>query len=111
MPSIPNAVTVPKLRDMKRGGDKIAMVTAYDASFAAAADAAGVDAILVGDSLGMVVQGQSSTLPVTVDQIVYHTAAAARGTHRAPAVRARVALWPPGSACDLSAARRPAHRL
>ena len=59
------------------------MVTAYDASFAAAADAAGIDIVLVGDSLGMVVQGHASTLPVTVDQMVYHSAAAARGVARA----------------------------
>src|SRR5215467_1065386 len=86
MPPAPNAgppVTLPELREMKRRGDKIVVVTAYDASFAAAADAVGIDVVLVGDSLGMVVQGQASTLPVTVDQMVYHTAAAARGVHRA----------------------------
>ena len=60
-------VTVPSLRAMKQRGEKIAVVTAYDASFAAAAETAGIDVVLVGDSLGMVVQGNDSTLPVTVD--------------------------------------------
>ena len=72
-------VTVPSLREMKTRAEKIAMLTAYDASFAAQLEAAGVDVALVGDSLGMVVQGHASTLPVTLDQMVYHTAAAARG--------------------------------
>src|SRR6476646_1579085 len=58
------------------------MVTAYDATFSRILDDAGADVLLVGDSLGMVVQGNDSTLPVTVDQIVYHTAAAARGLDR-----------------------------
>jgi len=85
MQSEPNTrphVTVPSLRAMKQRGEKIVVVTAYDASFAAAAEAAGIDVVLVGDSLGMVVQGNDSTLPVTVDQIVYHTAAASRGLDR-----------------------------
>lgn len=73
------AVTVPQLHAMKAKGEKIVMLTAYDASFAAQCDAAGVDAVLVGDSLGMVVQGRDSTLPVSVDDMVYHTAAVARG--------------------------------
>lgn len=72
-------VTVPGLRAMKAEGRKIVMLTAYDASFAAQLETAGVDVALVGDSLGMVVQGHGSTLPVTVDDIVYHTAAVARG--------------------------------
>lgn len=72
-------VTVPSLKAMKAEGRKIVMLTAYDASFAAQLEAAGVDVALVGDSLGMVVQGRSSTLPVTVDEMVYHTAATARG--------------------------------
>ncbi len=78
-PSTRTAVTVPRLREMKGKGEKIVMLTAYDASFAAQCDAAGVDAVLVGDSLGMVVQGRASTLPVTVEDMVYHTAAVARG--------------------------------
>ena len=72
-------VTVPGLKAMKAEGRKIVMLTAYDASFAAQLEAAGVDVALVGDSLGMVVQGRSSTVPVTVDEMVYHTAATARG--------------------------------
>lgn len=73
------AVTVPALRAMKAEGRKIVMLTAYDASFAACIERAGVDVALVGDSLGNVVQGQASTLPVTLDQMVYHSAAVARG--------------------------------
>lgn len=72
-------VTVPGLKAMKSEGRKIVMLTAYDASFAAQLESAGVDVALVGDSLGMVVQGRASTLPVTVDEMVYHTAAVARG--------------------------------
>ena len=77
------AVTVPRLHEMKSRGEKIVSLTAYDASFAAQCDAAGVDVVLVGDSLGMVVQGRSSTLPVSVDDMIYHTAAVARGLTRA----------------------------
>src|SRR5690348_16606317 len=71
-------VTVPHLRDMKVKGEKIAALTCYDASFAAHLEAAGVDIALVGDSLGMVVQGRSSTLPVKLDEMVYHCAMVAR---------------------------------
>ena len=74
-------LTVPKLRQMKAAGEKIVALTAYDASFARVLDAAGVDLVLVGDSLGMVLQGHASTLPVTVEDIVYHTACVARGLH------------------------------
>ncbi len=73
------ALTVPKLRQMKAEGKRIVALTAYDASFARTLDACGVDVILVGDSLGMVVQGHASTLPVTVEDIVYHSACVARG--------------------------------
>lgn len=76
-------VTVPALRRMKRRGQRITMVTAYDATFARLFDEAGIDVLLVGDSLGMVVQGQDSTLPVTVDEVIYHCRAVARGTRRA----------------------------
>jgi 3-methyl-2-oxobutanoate hydroxymethyltransferase len=76
-------LTVPKLRQMKAESQPIAALTAYDASFARVLDAAGVDVVLVGDSLGMVIQGHGSTLPVTVDDIVYHTACVARGLHSA----------------------------
>jgi len=68
---------------MKRDGKRISMVTAYDATFARLFDDAGIDVLLVGDSLGMVVQGRSSTLPVTVDEVIYHCRAVARGTRRA----------------------------
>ena len=73
------AVTVPSLRAAKQEGRRLVMLTAYDAGFARALDTAGVDIVLVGDSLGMVVQGKASTLPVTVADIVYHTACVARG--------------------------------
>ncbi len=84
-PGAPTAapLAVPSFRRMKAQGQRIVCLTAYDASFATAMDAAGVDLVLVGDSLGMVVQGHASTLPVTVDQMVYHSAAVARGLHRA----------------------------
>ena len=77
------AVTVTRLRDMKAAGERIAMLTAYDAGFARVLDAAGVDVVLVGDSLGMVVQGHDSTVPVTVDDMIYHARAVARGLQRA----------------------------
>jgi 3-methyl-2-oxobutanoate hydroxymethyltransferase len=64
---------------MKASGERIAMLTAYDASFARLCDQAGVDVLLVGDSLGMVIQGMDNTLPVTMDQMVYHCQAVARG--------------------------------
>ncbi|UCF45922.1 MAG: 3-methyl-2-oxobutanoate hydroxymethyltransferase [Myxococcales bacterium] len=79
-------VTVPRLRKMKRDGQRITMVTAYDATFARLFDDAGIEVLLVGDSLGMVVQGQDSTLPVTVDEVIYHCRAVARGTRRAHVV-------------------------
>jgi 3-methyl-2-oxobutanoate hydroxymethyltransferase len=75
-------VTLTTLEQMKQRGEKIACLTAYDASFAVLLDAAGVDVVLVGDSLGMVIQGHDTTVPVTMDQMVYHCAAVARGLHR-----------------------------
>jgi 3-methyl-2-oxobutanoate hydroxymethyltransferase len=72
-------ITIHELRRMKETGEKIAMVTAYDATAARLVDGAGADAILVGDSLGMVVQGHDSTLPVTLEQMVYHCAIVRRG--------------------------------
>jgi len=75
--------TVPALVEAKRNGQKLVMLTAYDAGFARAFDANGVDLILIGDSLGMVVQGHDSTLPVTTDDMVYHTRAVARVLQRA----------------------------
>ena len=77
------AVTVPRLRQMKAAGERIVSLTAYDASFARVMDACGVDVVLVGDSLGMVIQGHGSTLPVTVADIVYHCACVARGMRSA----------------------------
>jgi len=76
-------VTVPDLAAARREGRKLAMLTCYDAGFARTLDDAGVDLVLVGDSLGMVVQGQGSTLPVSVDDMVYHTRCVARGLSRA----------------------------
>ena len=76
-------VRVPDFKDKKRRGEKIAVLTAYDATMARLFDRAGVDALLVGDSLGMVVLGHDSTLPVTLDAMVHHTAAVSRGTERA----------------------------
>lgn len=72
-------VTVRTLAKMKRDSEKFAVLTAYDASFAAILEAAGVDVILVGDSLGMVVQGRDTTIPVTMDDMVYHCRMVARG--------------------------------
>lgn len=72
-------VTLSTLQAYKRAGETFSCLTAYDASFAHAASEAGIDVLLVGDSLGMVLQGHSSTLPVTIDDICYHTRCAARG--------------------------------
>ena len=101
------AVTVPALHQRKADGVKIAMLTCYDASFAAHFDDADVDAVLVGDSLGMVIQGQSSTLPVCVDDMVYHCAAVARGL-QAPLL---IADMPFMSYRDVSMALETATRL
>src|SRR5688572_2181098 len=79
----PVRLTVPHLAQMKAEPRKIVALTAYDASFAAVLDANGVDFVLVGDSLGMVVQGHRSTLPVSVEHMVYHTACVSRGLSRA----------------------------
>jgi len=76
-------VTLDSLRKMKAAGEKIACLTAYDASFAAAVDLAGTDLVLVGDSLGMVVQGHDTTVPVTMNDMVYHTRCVRRGVGRA----------------------------
>lgn len=79
-------VTIHTLKRLKQSGQKICMVTAYDATFARILDEGGADVLLVGDSLGMVIQGQESTLPVTMDQMVYHSAAVSRGAKRAHVV-------------------------
>jgi 3-methyl-2-oxobutanoate hydroxymethyltransferase len=77
------AVTIPELYRMKAEGRKIAMLTAYDFPFAKMADEAGIDVILVGDSLGVVVQGHANTLPVTMEEMLYHTRMAARAAENA----------------------------
>jgi len=71
-------VTINTLRKMKQAGERITMLTAYDATFARLFDSAGIEVLLVGDSLGMVIQGHGTTLPVTMDQMVYHCANVAR---------------------------------
>lgn len=76
-------VTINTLAKMKREREKFAVLTAYDASFAALLDAVGVEVVLVGDSLGMVVQGQRTTVPVTMDEMVYHTRNVSRGVSTA----------------------------
>ena len=76
-------VTVASLAKMKREGEKIACLTAYDFAFSRLLDDAGVDVLLVGDSLGMVIQGRSTTLPVTVDELIYHARCVAPGSERA----------------------------
>lgn len=77
------SVTLPSLSNMKSAGEKIATLTCYDASFAALMDRCGLDMILVGDSLGNVLQGHGTTLPVTLDDIAYHTACVSRGNRTA----------------------------
>jgi len=79
-------VTVPGLRKMKRDGRKITMLTAYDATFARLLDRAGIDVILVGDSLGMVMQGRPTTLKVSLDHMAYHGACVSRVVQRAHVV-------------------------
>jgi 3-methyl-2-oxobutanoate hydroxymethyltransferase len=81
MPEPP--VNVSTLRRLKEDGEPIACLTAYDASYAVLVDAAGTDLVLVGDSLGMVIQGHDTTVPVTVDDIIYHCRNVARGLRRA----------------------------
>jgi 3-methyl-2-oxobutanoate hydroxymethyltransferase len=76
-------LTLRRLHDMTRAGEKIAMLTCYDAGFARVLDDSGVDVLLVGDSLGMVVQGHASTLPVTIEDMQYHTSCVARGNRTA----------------------------
>lgn len=78
-----NKVSITRLREMKAAGEPIACLTAYDATFARVLDETGVEVILVGDSLGMVMQGHDSTLPVTVTDMIYHAANVRRGVNRA----------------------------
>lgn len=76
-------VTLNSLRKMKQAGEKFTCLTAYDFTFASLLDSCGVEVLLIGDSLGMVIQGQQSTIPVTVDDMVYHTRAVRRGSQHA----------------------------
>ena len=82
-PAATKAVTIPSLNALRAAGSKITMLTCYDASFATLMDRCGVEILLIGDSLGMVSQGHQSTLPVTMADIVYHTACVARGNKSA----------------------------
>lgn len=100
-------ITVPRLREMKARREKIVMLTAYDASFAVQCEVAGVDVVLVGDSLGMVVQGYTNTLPVSVDAMVYHSAAVARGLSSA----LLITDLPFMSFCDVRTALQSSARL
>ena len=90
-------VSLPRLQEMRERGDKITMLTAYDATFAAVADAAGVECLLVGDSLGMVCQGLPSTVAVTLETMRYHTESVARGLHRVQGTAWLVADLPFGA--------------
>ena len=86
IPSQRKPVSLPRLRELHQQGEKITMLTAYDATFAAVADAAGVECILVGDSLGMVCQGLSSTVGVSLETMRHHTECVANGLRRSQAV-------------------------
>ncbi len=90
-------LSLPRLVDMRARGEKIAMLTAYDATFAAIADAAGVDCLLVGDSLGMVCQGLPSTVGVSLETMRYHTESVARGLQRVQGAAWLIADLPFGS--------------
>src|SRR5215468_4024094 len=79
----PRKVRVPDLALMKQRGERIVMLTAYDATMAGLLDRAGTDLLLVGDSLGQVIFGLDTTIPVTLDAVIHHTHAVARGTSRA----------------------------
>lgn len=81
--AVRKAVTQPYLSELRARGEAIAMLTCYDASFAALLDSVGIECLLIGDSLGMVVQGHASTLPVTLDEVAYHVRCVARGSRYA----------------------------
>ena len=97
VPSQRKPVSLPRLRDMRQQGEKITMLTAYDATFAAVADAAGVECILVGDSLGMVCQGLTSTVGVTLETMRHHTECVANGLRRSQGVAWLIGDLPFGS--------------
>lgn len=90
-------MSLPRLLEMRTRGEKITMITAYDATFAAVADAAGIDSILVGDSLGMVCQGLHTTVGVTLEHMRYHTEMVSRGLRRAQATAWLIGDMPFGS--------------
>ena len=90
-------ISLPRLQQLRDAGEKITMLTAYDATFAAVADAAGVECLLVGDSLGMVCQGLPSTVGVSMDTMRYHTESVARGLHRGQGTAWLVADLPFGA--------------
>ncbi|MBT9474824.1 3-methyl-2-oxobutanoate hydroxymethyltransferase [Polaromonas sp.] len=96
-PSARKPMSLPRLREMRAQGEKITMLTAYDATFAAVADAAGVECILVGDSLGMVCQGLTSTVGVTLEAMRHHTECVANGLRRAHGVAWLIGDLPFGS--------------
>lgn len=83
MPSESVQMTIPKFRDLKGAGQKITMLTAYDYTMAGLLDSIGIEGILVGDSMSMVVQGHTSTLPVTLDEMIYHAEMVGRAVHHA----------------------------
>lgn len=102
LPAVPppasrKPISLPRLREMHAQGEKITMLTAYDATFAAVADSAGVECILVGDSLGMVCQGMPSTVGVTLETMRHYTESVARGLYRAQATAWLIADLPFGS--------------
>nr|WP_315235064.1 3-methyl-2-oxobutanoate hydroxymethyltransferase [uncultured Limnohabitans sp.] len=90
-------ISLPRLQQLREAGEKITMLTAYDATFAAVADAAGVECLLVGDSLGMVCQGLPSTVGVTLETMRYHTESVFRGLNRVQATAWLIADLPYGS--------------
>ena len=90
-------MSLPRLLEMRTRGEKITMITAYDATFAAVADAAGIDSILVGDSLGMVCQGLHTTVGVSLEHMRYHTEMVSRGLRRAQATAWLIGDMPFGS--------------
>ncbi len=96
-PAVRKPISLPRLLEMRARGEKICMLTAYDATFAAVADAAGVDCILVGDSLGMVCQGLSSTVGVSLSTMAYHVESVARGLRRSQATAWLIGDLPYGS--------------
>ena len=100
MPSARKPISLPRLREMHTQGEKIVMLTAYDATFAAVADAAGVECILVGDSLGMVCQGLTSTVGVTLETMRHHTECVANGLRRLQATAWLIGDLPFGSYHD-----------